>query len=75
VHKRTVKPIDVCQDRFAPRRFDGAEDLMLFVAAVVTLFAAMVIIPRFRGAGDVSSANLGSMSEHWLAEHQASHSQ
>ena len=47
---------------------------MLFVAGVVAMVVAVIIISRMRGAGDVSSANLGWMSEQWLAEHQASHS-
>lgn len=47
---------------------------MLLVAGIVTVFIAVVIILRLRGPGDVSSANLGSMSEQWLAENQASHS-
>jgi hypothetical protein len=47
---------------------------MLFVAGVVTVFMVVVFVPRMRRTGDVSPANLGSMSEQWLAEHQASHS-
>jgi hypothetical protein len=35
---------------------------------------AVVIIPRMRVPGGVNSANLGRMSQQWLAEHRASHS-
>jgi hypothetical protein len=47
---------------------------MLFTAGLVIALIAVVIIPRMRVAGGVTSANLGWMSEQWLAEHRASHS-
>ena len=48
---------------------------MLFIVGVVTVLIAVVIAPRMRLPGGATSANLGSMSEQWLAEHRASHSQ
>jgi len=48
---------------------------MLFIVGVVTVLIAVVIAPRMRLPGGANSANLGSMSEQWLAEHRASHSQ
>ena len=48
---------------------------MLFIVGVVSVLIAVVIAPRMRLPGGVNSANLGSMSEQWLAEHRASHSQ
>jgi hypothetical protein len=47
---------------------------MLFIVGVVIVSIAVVIIPRMRVPGGVKSANLGWMSEQWLAEHRASHS-
>ena len=47
---------------------------MLFIIGVVSALTAVVIIPRMRGPSGVNSANIGWMSEQWLAEHRASHS-
>jgi hypothetical protein len=48
---------------------------MLFIVGIAIAFLiAFVIIPRMRVPGGINSANLGSMSEQWLAEHRASHS-
>lgn len=47
---------------------------MLFIIGVVVVLIAVVIIPRMRVPGSVNSANLGWMSEQWLAEHRASQS-
>ena len=48
--------------------------MLLIVGAVIVLIA-VVIISRMRVPGGVNSAKLGWMSEQWLAEHRASHSQ
>ena len=45
---------------------------MLFILAVAIVSIAVGIIPRMRVPGGVKSANLGWMSEQWLAEHRAS---
>jgi hypothetical protein len=45
---------------------------MLFIVGLVTALIAIVSIRRMRGSGGVNSANLGWMSEQWLAEHRAS---
>jgi hypothetical protein len=47
---------------------------MLFIIAVAIVLIAVGITPRMGVPGGVNSANLGWMSEHWLAEHRASHS-
>jgi hypothetical protein len=47
---------------------------MLFIVGIVVVLIAFVIIPRMRVPAGVNSANLGWMSEQWLAEHRASHS-
>jgi hypothetical protein len=47
---------------------------MLFILAVVIVLIAVVIVPRMRLPDSGNSANLGWMSEQWLAEHRASHS-
>ena len=45
---------------------------MLFIIGAVIVSIAVGIIPRLRLPGSVNSANLGCMSEQWLAEHRAS---
>ncbi len=57
------------------RRVECGENHMLFIVGIVIALIAVVIIPRMRVPGGVNSANLGWMSEQWLAEHRASHSQ
>jgi hypothetical protein len=56
------------------RRRECGENQMLFIVGIVVVLIAVVIIPRMRVPGGVNSANLGWMSEQWLAEHRASHS-
>jgi hypothetical protein len=55
-------------------RSESGEDHMLFIVGIVIALIAVVIIPRMRVPDGVNSANLGWMSEQWLAEHRASHS-
>jgi len=81
VQKRTDSPFAACQDRHTPRDTrlrrgtpDCGENHMLFIVGVVIVLIAVVFIPRTRVPGGVNSANLGWMSEQWLAEHRASHS-
>ena len=80
---RSSRPDAVCTSaqtitlppaRIVIRRADSGENPMLFIVGVVIAFIAVVIIPRMRVPGGVNSANLGWMSEQWLAEHRASHS-
>jgi len=56
------------------RRAECGENLMLFIVGIVIVLITVVIISRMRVPGGVKSANLGWMSEQWLAEHRASHS-
>jgi hypothetical protein len=46
---------------------------MLFIVGIVIALAAVVTAPGMRLPRGVNSANLGWMSEQWLAEHRASH--
>jgi hypothetical protein len=47
---------------------------MLFIVGAVIGLIAVGLIPWMRVPGGVNSANLGWMSEQWLAEHRASNS-
>lgn len=53
---------------------DGGRNHMLLIFGVVTALIVVVVVPRMRRPGGAHSANLGWMSEQWLAEHRASHS-
>ena len=46
--------------------------MLIFVGALVTLTTALVI-HRMRVSRRADAANLGAVSEQWLAEHRASH--
>jgi hypothetical protein len=48
---------------------------MLFIVGLVMALIAVVSNPRMLVSGGVKSANLGWMSEQWLAEHRASPAQ
>jgi hypothetical protein len=75
VHKRTDRRLWKCNDRHTPRKGPGyGENPMLFIAGLVIVSVAVVIIPGMRVLGSVNAAPLGWMSEQWLAEHRASHS-
>jgi hypothetical protein len=73
VHKRTDSLLAACQDRYTPP--DWGDNHMLFIVGVGVVLIAVGIIPRTWLPGGVNSANLGWMSEQWLTEHRASHSQ
>jgi hypothetical protein len=47
------------------------EHMLLIIGILITL-TAVVITPRVRMRGGVNAAQLGWMSERWLAEHRAS---
>jgi hypothetical protein len=47
---------------------------MFLIVGIGIVLIAVSIIPRMRVPGGVNSADLGWMSEQWLAEHRASHS-
>lgn len=69
----SAQTVSVPPVRIVVRR-EGGEDHMLFIVGIVIALIAVVIIPRMRVPDGVNSANLGCMSEQWLAEHRASHS-
>jgi hypothetical protein len=56
------------------QRVSFGENHMLFIVLVIVLVAA-VVIPRMRVPGGENATDLGWMSERWLAEHRASHSE
>ena len=60
--------------RIAIQRVSFGENHMLFIVGVIVLVAA-VVIPRMRVPGGENATHLGWMSERWLAEHRASHSE
>jgi hypothetical protein len=43
---------------------------MLFIAGVVIVLVAVVMIPRMLEPPGVNTADLGPMSEQWLSEHR-----
>jgi len=45
---------------------------MLFIVVLFTALIAVVGIPWMRVSGGVNSANLGWMSDQWMAEHRTS---
>ena len=59
--------------RIVGRRPQCGENHMLFIGGVAIVLIAVGIIPRMLVPGGVNSANLGCVSEQWLAEHRASH--
>ena len=60
--------------RIALCRSDCGDNHMLLIVGVAIVLIAVGIIPRMMVLGRANSANLGWMSEQWLAEHRASHS-
>ena len=72
MHKRTDTPRAGCQDGETPT--ECGDKNMLFIVGIVIALIGVIGIQRMRLPGDVNSANLGWMSEQWLAEHRASHS-
>ena len=71
---RSAQTIPLPRVRIGIRRPDCGDNHMLFIVGAAIVLIAGGIIPRMRVPGGVNSANLGSMSEQWLAEHRASHS-
>jgi len=47
--------------------------MLIFIGVLITVTTAMVVIRKVRVPGGVNAANLGEVSEQWLAEHRASH--
>jgi hypothetical protein len=45
--------------------------MLLICLLIATMLAAFIV--KFRVPGGVNDANLGWMSQQWLAEHRASH--
>lgn len=46
---------------------------MLLILAVFVTVIVVVVIFRLRVPGGVNAADLGSVSDRWLADHRASH--
>jgi hypothetical protein len=70
----SAQTVTLLRVRISLRRRECGENQMLFIVGIVVVLIAFVIIPRMRVPAGVNSANLGWMSEQWLAEHRASHS-
>jgi hypothetical protein len=47
--------------------------MLIIFGVVLVVWAAVVVIRRVRVPGGVNAANLGAVSEQWLAEHRSSH--
>lgn len=47
---------------------------MLLITGFVLAFAAVLLAARMRAVGRIDAANLGSMSQQWVADYRASHS-
>jgi hypothetical protein len=47
---------------------------MLFIVGLFMALIAFAVVPWMRVRGGVNAANLGWMSEEWLAQHRASQS-
>ena len=69
----SAQTVTLLRVRMVLRRAECGENLMLFIVGIVIALIAAVL-PRMRVPGGVNSANLGWMSQQWLAEHRASHS-
>ena len=50
------------------------QEPMLFIAGLLVLSVAVVVLRRRQSAGGADAAPFGLMSEQWLAEHRSSHS-
>ena len=48
---------------------------MLIIVGIVIGLIGVAIVPGMRVAGGGNASTLGWMSEQWLAEHRASHSE
>jgi hypothetical protein len=46
---------------------------MLISIGVLIILTTVLVIRKVRVPGGVNAANLGEVSEQWLAEHRASH--
>ena len=66
--------MEVQGSRYAEKKPDYGENPMLFIVGVIIALVAVGSLPRMRVPGGVNAADLGWMSEQWLAEHRASHS-
>jgi len=71
VHYGTDMHRQIGDDDAAP--LNRREPMLIVIGGVLVAWAAAVIIRRIRVPGGVNAANLGEVSEQWLAEHRASH--
>jgi hypothetical protein len=65
--------VEVQRSRYAERGSDYGDYSMFFIVSVIIALVAVGSLPRMRVPGGVNAADLGWMSEQWLAEHRASH--
>jgi hypothetical protein len=57
---------------YARERLLQRQPMLIFIGVLITLSTALVI-RKVRVSGRADAANLGEVSEQWLAEHRASH--
>jgi len=68
----SAQTVSLPRGRMAVGRGDLAASHMLLIVGLVIALITVVSIPRMRMSRGVNSANLGWMSQQWLAEHRAS---
>ena len=74
MHKCTDSRSPKWDDRYTPEKTWIAANPMLFTVVTLLVLVAVVAIRRMRVSGATNNAQLGWMSEQWLAEHRALHS-
>ena len=70
VHKRRAGTRNSSTDRLW--EVNPVPLMLIFIGALITLTTALVI-HKVRVSNRADAANLGEVSEQWLAEHRASH--
>jgi hypothetical protein len=73
VQNRTDTERPTWHDRPTPPAMCPRRGPMLLILAVFVTVIVVVVISRLRVPGGVDAADLGSVSDRWLAEHRGSH--
>ena len=73
VHNRTDSSGWIRDDRGSQGASACRTTIMLFTLAVLVAAGGALILYKAQVAGRFNPADLGWMSEQWLAEHRASH--
>ena len=72
--KKFIIPRDLQQNRQGASKRAMIGDTNMFVTIGIAVVVVLALAARFRPRGRRRSGSLGSMSERWLAENRASHS-